>query len=67
MASHGCHVFLATGLTETDRAPELEEQDMTVRKVTVGQFEDMMRSGEIRDSNSMAAWNLYRLKSPSPP
>ena len=62
MASHGCHVFLATGLVQTERAPELEEQDMTVRKVTVAEFEDMMRSGEIRDSNSMAAWNLYRLK-----
>ncbi|GGF06842.1 ADP-ribose pyrophosphatase [Aliidongia dinghuensis] len=62
MASHGCHVFLATGLSPTERAPELEEQDMTVRKVTVSQFEDMMRSGEIRDSNSMAAWNLYRLR-----
>ncbi|HEV2673481.1 MAG TPA: NUDIX hydrolase [Aliidongia sp.] len=62
MASHGCHVFLATDLTQTERAPEIEEQDMTVRKVTVDAFEDMIRSGEIRDSNSIAAWTLYKLK-----
>ena len=61
MASHGCHVFLATGLTETERAPEPEEQDMTVRRVTIAEFEAMVRAGEIRDSNSIAAWTLYRL------
>lgn len=65
MASHGCHVFLATGLTQTERAPEPEEQDMTVRKVTVAEFEAMIRAGEIRDSNSIAAWALYRLKYPA--
>ena len=26
MASHGCHVYLATGLSETERAPEITEQ-----------------------------------------
>jgi ADP-ribose pyrophosphatase len=62
MASHGCHAFLATGLSPCEREPELEDQDMTVRRVTVAEFEGMMRSGEIRDSMTLAAWNLYRLK-----
>ena len=53
------HVFLASGLTQTTRKPDAEEQDMTVRSVTIAEFEEMMLSGAIRDNSTLSAWGLY--------
>ena len=55
------HVFLATGLTETGRMPDAEEHDLVVRSVSVEDFEEMMRDGEIRDGCTVSAWGLYSL------
>jgi 8-oxo-dGTP pyrophosphatase MutT (NUDIX family) len=53
------HVFLATGLTSTEREPDAEEHDLAVRSVSVDEFERMMLSGQIRDNCTIAAWGLY--------
>jgi 8-oxo-dGTP pyrophosphatase MutT (NUDIX family) len=53
------HVFLATGLTRTEREPDAEEHDLAVRSVPVDEFERMMLSGQIRDNCTIAAWGLY--------
>ena len=53
------HVFLATGLTEGAKDPDPEEHDLVVRSVTVGEFEEMMLDGRIRDNCTLAAWALY--------
>jgi prephenate dehydrogenase len=55
------HVYLATGLTESERTPDAEEHDMVVRSVPVAEFEEMMLSGAIRDGCTLAAWGLYTL------
>ncbi|HUV70341.1 MAG TPA: NUDIX hydrolase [Terracidiphilus sp.] len=55
------HVFLATSLTLSERSPDAEEHDLTVRSVTVEEFERMMLCGEIRDGCTLAAWGLYLL------
>ena len=55
------HVFLATGLTQTERDPDDEEHDLVVRCVPVETFEQMMVSGEIRDNCTVSAWGLYLL------
>ena len=55
------HVFLATGLTPTETERDAEEHDLAVRCVPVGEFEEMMLSGQIRDNCTMAAWGLYLL------
>jgi 8-oxo-dGTP pyrophosphatase MutT (NUDIX family) len=55
------HVFLATGLTESEREPDAEEHDLVVRSLSVGEFEEMMRTGAIRDGCTLAAWGLYLL------
>jgi 8-oxo-dGTP pyrophosphatase MutT (NUDIX family) len=55
------HVFLATGLTPTEKDPDAEEHDLVVRSVTVDEFEEMMRAGVIRDGCTLAAWGLYLL------
>jgi 8-oxo-dGTP pyrophosphatase MutT (NUDIX family) len=55
------HVFLATGLTETEKDPDPEEHDLQVLCVTVAEFEEMMFDGTIRDNCTMAAWAMYLL------
>ena len=55
------HVFLAEGLHpgETDRDPE--EHDLTVHRVRVSEFEEMLLDGRVMDNCSAAAWGLYRV------
>lgn len=55
------HIYLAEGLTEgqTDRDPE--EDDMTVHRVAVDDFETMLLDGRIMDNCTAAAWGLYRV------
>jgi 8-oxo-dGTP pyrophosphatase MutT (NUDIX family) len=55
------HVYLATGLTLTEREPDAEEHDLIVRSVPVEEFEQMMLDGTIRDGCTLAAWGLYLL------
>ena len=55
------HVFLATGLSETEKEPDAEEHDLVVRSVTLDEFQQMMLGGTIRDGCTLAAWGLYLL------
>ncbi len=55
------HVFLASGLTPTEKTPDAEEHDLIVRTVAVEEFEEMMLSGAIRDNCTLSAWGLYLL------
>jgi 8-oxo-dGTP pyrophosphatase MutT (NUDIX family) len=55
------HVYLATGLMHAEKEPDAEEHDLVVRSVSVREFEEMMRNGEIRDGCTLAAWGLYLL------
>ena len=61
MSSQRGHVFLATDLTEGATAREHSEQDMRAAWFTVAEFEDMARSGEVADSQSLAAYLLLQL------
>jgi ADP-ribose pyrophosphatase len=55
------HVFLATGLTHTDKEPDPEEHDLVPHIITVADFEQMMLDGTIRDNCTLSAWALYLL------
>lgn len=55
------HVYLAGGLTATEKDPDAEEHDMVVRSVGVGEFEEMMRAEVVRDGCTLSAWGLYLL------
>src|SRR5580692_5402139 len=55
------HIFLATGLTPTEKDPDAEEHDLIVHSVTVEEFEEMMLNGTIRDNCTVSAWGLYLL------
>lgn len=55
------HIFLATGLTPTEKEPDPEEHDLVAHSVPVEEFEQMMLSGVIRDNCTLSAWGLYLL------
>jgi ADP-ribose pyrophosphatase len=55
------HVFLAEGLSEGETARDPEEQDMTVHRVAVSEFEAMMLDGRVMDNCTVAAWGIYRV------
>jgi 8-oxo-dGTP pyrophosphatase MutT (NUDIX family) len=55
------HVFLATGLTATEKDPDAEEHDLVVRSLPVAEFEAMMLNGAIPDACTLSAWGLYLL------
>jgi hypothetical protein len=48
-------------LTATEKEPDAEEHDLKARSVAIGDLEEMMLSGEIRDVCTLAAWALYLL------
>lgn len=55
------HVFLATGLSHSGKTPDAEEHDLVTRAVPVEEFEEMMRSGLVRDVCTLAGWALYQI------
>ena len=55
------HVFLAEGLTMGEAEPDLEENDLVVRRVSVQEFEGMLLDRVIVDNCSVAAWGLYKV------
>ncbi len=55
------HAFLATGLTEGSTRFDPEEHDLTLHRVPVADFEQMLRTGGIRDCCTLAAWGLYKV------
>jgi ADP-ribose pyrophosphatase len=61
-ANQKMHVFLATGLTHSEKEPDPEEHDLQLHRVPVAEFETMLRDGRMPDVCTLAAWGLYLLK-----
>ena len=61
-ASHAYRIFLATGLSQGQRRPELEEQDMITQAFSFAAFEAMILEGVIQDAGTVASYGLLRLK-----
>jgi 8-oxo-dGTP pyrophosphatase MutT (NUDIX family) len=62
MSNQWCDAFLALDLVAGDAQPEPEEEGMlTQRSVPVEEFEAMVRTGEIWDAATIAAWGLILL------
>ena len=61
-ANQRMHIFLATGLTHGEKAPDPEEHDLQLHRVPIKDFEAMLREGRISDVCTLAAWGLYRLQ-----
>jgi 8-oxo-dGTP pyrophosphatase MutT (NUDIX family) len=61
--SQGYDVWLATGLQQGEAEREATEQDMIQRLVPAAEFEERIRTGEIFDSHTIAAYGLLNLLS----
>ena len=61
-ATQGYHIFMATDLRRTEDDREREEQDLVTREFPLSEAERMIRGGEIKDSTTVAALGLLRLK-----
>jgi ADP-ribose pyrophosphatase len=55
------HVFLAEELTPGPTQRDREESDMQIVRLTIASFEQKLRTGEIRDACTIAAWGSYLL------
>ncbi len=55
------HVFLAEELTPGEVSRDEEEEDMTVHRVSVADFESMLLDGRVMDNCTAAAWGIYRI------
>lgn len=64
MTSQRGWVFLATGITEGEADREHEEQDMRSAWFARDDVERMIRSGELVDAQSIAAYALFLLRRP---
>jgi hypothetical protein len=62
ITGQGCHVFLATGLTQGAASREATEQDMLHYWVTRARFTDMILDGSVTDDASVAAYTLLALR-----
>jgi ADP-ribose pyrophosphatase len=55
------YIFLAEGLTQGPTERDVEEHDLTVHRVPVREFEEMLMDGRVMDNCSAAAWGLYKV------
>jgi len=60
------HCFLAEGLTHGETDPDPEEHDLKLLRVSIAEFERMMRENVIADVCTLGAWALYRLHEQKP-
>ncbi len=58
LCSDECHIFLATGLTETKTSLE-DSEEIDVQKIPVAELRTMMGDGSLRDGQTIAALTLY--------
>jgi 8-oxo-dGTP pyrophosphatase MutT (NUDIX family) len=59
-ANQKTHAFVATGLAQATRKPDVEEHDLAVRKVSLAGLQQLIRDNVIRDAQTLAAWALYQ-------
>ncbi|THV41792.1 NUDIX hydrolase [Glycomyces buryatensis] len=61
ISSQGFHIFLASELEHGDPDREIEEQDMVQKWFSRAEVEEMIRTCEITDDSSIAAYGLLML------
>ncbi len=63
-SSQKTHAFAATNLRHGASAPDAEEYDLKVRKMSIPEFERLLGANQVRDAQTLAAWALYRIRHP---
>ena len=57
-----CHIFLATSLTEGPTDREESEEGMETKKVFPTELEKLIETGQIKDSQTIAAFSFLKIK-----
>ena len=57
-----CHVYVASNLTQGSNRLDEEEEGLISERISITQFEQMMLSGEIKDSATIASYSLAKWK-----
>ncbi|QJR79719.1 NUDIX hydrolase [Alteromonas pelagimontana] len=60
--NQGYHIWVARGLTMTQRNLDPEEEGLVTHKLSIQQLEQRIKAGEIKDATSCNAFGLARLK-----
>lgn len=60
--SQGYHVFVATGLEESDNDLDFEEQGLISKKFKITEVQEMILSGKIKDATTIAVFGLMKMK-----
>lgn len=55
------HVFVASGLTQSETDRDEEEHDLAILSMPIEEFEEKMLNGTVRDNCTLAAWGMYKL------
>jgi ADP-ribose pyrophosphatase len=55
------HIFVAEELTAGPHDRDHQEADMEIVRLPITHFEENLRTGEIRDVCTIAAWGTYQL------
>lgn len=61
-SAQGYHIYLATQLTFTGQQLDEEEYGLTVRKINISDFMQLIRQGDITDATSVTAFLLAMAK-----
>ena len=61
-SNQGFHVFQATGLQLSEQRLSVEEQGLVMKHVPFAQFDEMVRTGQIKDAPTLAAFGLLQLR-----
>ena len=61
-ANQRTYAFVATGLTQAERQPDVEEHDLAIRTVSLAQLQELIRDNVIKDAQTLAAWGLYQAR-----
>lgn len=64
-ANQTTYAFIATELTQSSTKPDAEEHDLVVRKMSITEFAQLIRSNQIKDAQTLAAWALYQSRQSS--
>lgn len=56
------HIFVAEELVEGERNHDSGEQGMEIESFSESQIDDMILSGEMTDTQTIAAWGIFKIK-----
>jgi len=65
MSNQGFHIFRAGSFQQGETSLDPEEQDLTVRRMTIAEFEGAIRNGSIKDAGTISAWMLLKMSAES--